>query len=215
MMKIDKDADYYIITADELKIYLAGLGYDKAFGLFNSRLQQRDELIYTLKNMTGSDKLLSDGEKFIIPEPIDEAVSIIGSSKKVLVVYSTSGEAVKCYYCGAENVECRILSGSSSFGISIKKPRELACALVLETEFPEISNDNSEMSNFDIINSGYVTAFKAKLFCAEGGETTVEVCFGPVGAPEIVMTDENGGRQSAAFTTDALQSLLECILREG
>ena len=88
-MRLDRNADAYLLTERELKVLLAGQNNDFVFGLLSDKAAECSETkadVYTaLADMVRMEKISTDGESFRIAEPIASCVRQIGAAETGII----------------------------------------------------------------------------------------------------------------------------------
>lgn len=95
----------WLVSEQELKILLAGLGYEQIHGLFASeQVIPRCQVLQEMISMMRQGKIHRDGAAFHVSPQLEQLLARMGMAHRVLLLHA---EEEYCCYCGAETVLCQ------------------------------------------------------------------------------------------------------------
>lgn len=215
-MMIELDADSYIVSETELKIMLAGLRFDCAFGLFSPEEQTRGEetrenVLKTIVSMLSDGKISLNKDVFSINKPLEEIVRIIGEAKRSSLMHIFAQESqMCCYFAEQTAVICETVAYQPKmFRLSMASKEAVAQRIVDSEIYPEGYESRKSDESRALWEKSSVTVFSAEFFNdGEPGEK-LEVTFPAVGQAEIAVSGE--GTTVCTFPFDK-GAFYECLL---
>jgi len=86
MIDIDNNAQAYILSEVELKILLAGYGFESFFGAIDEAENGKKEVYQTLAKMVNEKKLIVSNDNIFVNDSLEKIIEIIGKADKVLQI---------------------------------------------------------------------------------------------------------------------------------
>lgn len=217
-MDIDSCADNYIVREAELKIMLAGLGYEHAFGLFSEQEPDEDErrenILKVIVSMLEEKKLQSDGDKIYISEPLKEIVGIIARSNRIALMHFPGENSEFCCYFSSQTVVCEITDYQPKiFRLSMCDAQSVAERIVNSDIYPKTYYYGEIDESKRLWEKSGVKVFTAEFFDACESYAKLEVEFPALGTAQIIIS-ENDSVSTLNFKKETLyETLLDLINR--
>ena len=219
-MKIEYDADDYIVSETELKIMLTGLGYEHAFGLFSPEEQTRQEetrenVLKIIVSMLNDRKIKSDGEKILICKPLEEIVRIIGEAERSALMSLLGEESQLCCYFSSQTAICETVAYQPKmFRLSKSDPKSVAERIVNSGIYPEGYENSGTDEERNLWEKSGIKVLTAEFFNGCEPEAKLEVEFPAIGQAEIIISGDGPTVCTRPFGKDALyESLLDLMER--
>lgn len=145
----------YIFTKDQLRVLLSGCGYKQIIGI-NPGQQKltNQEVINEINELVKMGILISDGEKFIMNDNVNNIIKQIGTANQYIAIHSRNSLLPDlCCYSGSKLLissfdECN----SNIIKFSQLDVNELADKLLSEGYFPSINESDFCIDDDELIN---------------------------------------------------------------
>lgn len=209
---MDYMPDSVLIREDELKVLMAGLGYESVTGLFSDTSEDAS-VLQVLRGLTEQRQIWSDGEQFHIRPALERMLRGIADAKKIVVIRTREEEQGLCCYCGRELVVSQACAWQTSvLRLSVSTAQELAAALLEKTrdvyeslwgELPSEEQLWSEQRTQVLELSCYTEGVLCQRL--EG------VC-GVLQPPELLLSWPDGSRTALPWTREGLSSQVTQLL---
>ncbi len=215
-MRLDRNADAYLLTERELKVLLAGQNNDFVFGLLSDKAAECSETkadVYTaLADMVRMEKISTDGESFRIAEPIASCVRQIGAAETVGLLSFCDEDYPTCCYVLDDVVTCRRVRYQPEI-LRVKKysKREFNDVWLARFDDGLITGDVTEEALWSEAPAEY---FSFSVYRSRELTVRISVSAAPLSSPEIVVLRRDGGDRSA-FSKEALSNLIDYYFING
>lgn len=210
-MIVEPYADNYIVSETELKIMIAGLGYEHVFGLFEENQDEeesRDKILKVIVSMLGEKKLRSDGESIYISDPLKAIVSIVAKANRTALVQFMGERTEFCCYFSSQTAVCEVTDYQPKmFRLSMSDTQSVAKRIVDMDIYPNPDICKETDDSKRLWEQNGIKVLTAQFYSNCVLNSKLEVEFPALGNAQIVIS-ENGSVNKLDFNKETLYKVL-------
>lgn len=211
---MEREPDCVLIREEELKVLMAGLGYESVAGLFSA--QEQPQVLQVLSALADQRQIWSDGDQFHIKPALEGLLRTMGSARRVAVIALEGEEQSLCCYCGSPMVICQAREWQPSLLRLERADVEVLVKRLVEKTRALFAPGEEELPPEQQLWSEHRTSvLELKLY--EDGALVQKmqgVC-GVLQPPELVLSWPDGTRSALPWTGESLAAQLTQMLGSG
>ncbi len=211
-MELAAESVNYYLKKNELKVLLAGFGFERFFGFFDENGGEEDNRLTVITELAGlinEKKATSDGEKITVEPELEKTVKLIGEAERVAVVDFCSLDSPFAVYMGQECVVCeRTEHFKDKFRFSVCSQNEIIERIVLSGALPQAEFEESDGDADRLWDSRSQCVFEASVFYNGECESVVNVEIPAIGTPYIRARLGGSDEFSPSYSAETLALLL-------
>lgn len=208
---MEREPDCVLIREEELKVLLAGLGYESVVGLFSHRAEP--QVIPVLRGLTEHRQIWSDGARFHVSAALEGLLRTMGSARRIVTIGLLGEEQSLCCYCARPMVVCQAQEWQPSvFRLERSSAQALAARLAEKTEELFDHGEEDATSEEQLWSEHKTRILDLKLY--EDGQLVQQmqgVC-SVLQPPELVLSWPDGTRTALPWTRENLMTQMEQLL---